>query len=100
MINQGITKHKTSTLNELEILAECEPDSLILAYPITSKIKSERLSKIVKKFPKTKFSTIISTQYHYDLIKEINNLDDDLIFENEVKSKFINSIDFAGTTDN
>ena len=75
LINQGITKHKTSTLNELEILAECEPDLLILAYPITSKIKSERLSKIVKKFPKTKFSTIISTKYHYDLIKEINNLD-------------------------
>ena len=75
LINQGITKHKTSTLNELEILAECEPDSLILAYPITSKIKSERLSKIVKKFPKTKFSTIISTKYHYDLIKDINNLD-------------------------
>ena len=62
-------------LKWLEILAECEPDLLILAYPITSKIKSERLSKIVKKFPKTKFSTIISTKYHYDLIKDINNLD-------------------------
>ena len=75
LINKGITRHKTSTLNELEILAECEPEELILAYPITSKIKAERLSKIVNKFPKTKFSSIISNRYHYDLIEGINNLD-------------------------
>tara|TARA_A100001037_G_scaffold190257_1_gene170354 strand:- start:15333 stop:16481 length:1149 start_codon:yes stop_codon:yes gene_type:complete len=74
LIENGIKKHKTSTLNELEVLAECNPESLVLAYPITSKIKSRRLLKIINKFPNTKFYAIISNVFHFDLIKDIDNL--------------------------
>jgi len=74
LIASGITRHKTSTINELEILAECKPEELILAYPIASKLKANRLSKIIEKFPDTKFSTIVSNIYHFDLVKDIENL--------------------------
>jgi|TARA_B110000263_G_scaffold219300_1_gene206449 D-serine deaminase-like pyridoxal phosphate-dependent protein len=74
LIDHGITRHKTSTLNELEILAECNPEELILAYPIASKLKANRLKNIVKKFPDTKFSTIVSNKFHFDLVKNIGNL--------------------------
>ena len=74
LIDNGIKKHKTSTLNELEVLAECKPEILILAYPITSVIKAKRLENIVEKFPETKFYTIISNTFHFDLIKDIDNL--------------------------
>ena len=74
LIDNGITRHKTSTINELETLAECKPEELILAYPIASKLKANRLETIVKKFPDTKFSTIISNNFHFDLVKDIGNL--------------------------
>ena len=74
LIKNGITRHKTSTLNELEVLAECEPEELILAYPISSIKKIERLQKIINKFPKTKFSTIASNNFHLNLLKDLNGL--------------------------
>jgi len=74
-ISRGIKRHKTSTLEELETLAECSPDELILAYPISSKIKAERLGKIIKKFSHIKFSAIIGTVYHLDLLSSIEGLD-------------------------
>jgi len=74
LIKNGIKRHKTSTLKELEVLAECGPEGLILAYPIASLAKSNRLETIVEKFPKTKFSTIVSNKFHYDLVKDIKNL--------------------------
>ena len=73
LIDNGIKKHKTSTLNELEVLAECKPEILILAYPITSVIKAKRLENIVETFPSTKFYTIISPPFHFDLITYISN---------------------------
>ena len=75
LIENGLKKHKTSTLNELEILAECKPETLILAYPISSEVKAKRLEKIIKIFPETKFYTIISNPFHFDLVKDIVNLD-------------------------
>ena len=74
LIDNGIKKHKTSTLNELEVLAECNPDTLILAYPVTSITKAKRLENIVENFPNTKFYTIISNNFHFDLIKNVKNL--------------------------
>ncbi len=74
LIDKGLKKHKTSTLNELEVLAECNPETLILAYPITSVTKVNRLEKIIEKFPETNFYTIISNTFHFDLIKDIKNL--------------------------
>ena len=74
LIKNGITRHKTSTLNELEVLADCEPEELILAYPISSLKKIERFQKIINKFPKTKFSTIASNIYHINLLKNIEGL--------------------------
>ena len=74
-IENGITRHKTSTLEEIEVLAECSPEELILAYPITSKIKADRYSNIIKKFSNIKFSSIIGSVYHLELASQIENLD-------------------------
>ena len=58
----------------MEVLAECKPEVLILAYPVTSEIKAKRLEHIIEKFPQTKFYTIISNTFHFNLIKEVKNL--------------------------
>ena len=74
-IDHGIKRHKTSTLEEIEVLAECSPEELILAYPITSKIKADRYSKIIKKFSNVKFSSIIGSVYHLEIASQIEELD-------------------------
>jgi D-serine deaminase-like pyridoxal phosphate-dependent protein len=74
LIDRGITRHKTSTINELEILGECEPQELILSYPIASKIKAQRLQKIINKFPKTNYSSIVSSIYHVELLNDLEGI--------------------------
>jgi len=74
LIDKGITRHKTSTINELEILGECEPQELILSYPIASKTKAQRLQKVINKFPKTNYSSIVSSIYHVDLLNDLKGI--------------------------
>ena len=74
-IARGITRHKTSTLEEIQILSECNPEELILAYPLASEIKAKRYSEIINQNKNIKYSAIAGTVYHLDILSKIENLD-------------------------
>jgi diaminopimelate decarboxylase len=55
---QGITKFKCATIAEAEMTASCgAPDVLIAYQPVGPNVR--RLLELVKRFPATKFSTIV-----------------------------------------
>jgi D-serine deaminase-like pyridoxal phosphate-dependent protein len=56
-LDLGITKHKCATIAEAEMLGGLNVPDVLLAYPIVGP-NCERLAKLVRKFPGTKFSTL------------------------------------------
>jgi D-serine deaminase-like pyridoxal phosphate-dependent protein len=56
-LEAGITKHKCATIAEAEMLGELGVPDVLLAYPIVGP-NCQRLAKLVRKFPKTDFSTL------------------------------------------
>ena len=79
-IARGITRHKTSTLEEIQILSECNPEELILAYPLASEIKAKRYSEIINQNKNIKYSAIAGTVYHLDILSQIENLEDEKVW--------------------
>ncbi|HLP16015.1 MAG TPA: D-TA family PLP-dependent enzyme [Bacteroidota bacterium] len=58
LIDEGITKFKCATIAEAEMLARAgAPDVLIAYQPVGPKV--ERISELTRKYPGTKFSTVI-----------------------------------------
>jgi D-serine deaminase-like pyridoxal phosphate-dependent protein len=57
-LEAGITKHKCATLAEAEMLASVGAPDVLIAYPLVGP-NVERLAKLMQKFPKTRFSTLI-----------------------------------------
>jgi D-serine deaminase-like pyridoxal phosphate-dependent protein len=57
MLHAGITKFKCATIAEAELLGIVEAPDVLLAYqPLGPKL--ERFARLIKKFPKTKFSCL------------------------------------------
>jgi len=57
MLDSGIRKFKAATIAELEMLAMIQAPDVLLAYPPTGP-KIERLIRLIKKYPGTKFSCL------------------------------------------
>lgn len=57
-LDLGIVKHKCATLREAQVLAECRAPDVLIAYPQVGPA-IERLSRLVKEFPETRFSTTV-----------------------------------------
>lgn len=53
----GITKQKCSTIAEAELVARCGVADVLLSYPVVGP-NTDRLAKLVKAYPGTKFSAI------------------------------------------
>jgi D-serine deaminase-like pyridoxal phosphate-dependent protein len=65
----GIEKFKCATIAEAELLGLCEAKDILLAMqPVKSQL--ERFFKLIKKYPKSKFSTIIDNP---DTLSSINS---------------------------
>lgn len=56
-LEAGITKHKCATLAEAEMLASVGAPDVLISYPIVGP-NCGRLAKLMKKYPKTRFSTL------------------------------------------
>lgn len=54
----GIDKFKCATLAEAELLARCDAKDVLVAYPLTGPAP-ERLSKLQKSYPGTRFSCLV-----------------------------------------
>ena len=57
-IEAGISKHKCATLAEAEMLAQADAPDVLVAYPLVGP-NTDRLARLMKKYPKTRFSTLI-----------------------------------------
>src|SRR6476469_2055448 len=53
----GITKQKCATIDEAEMLAQCEVPDILLSYPMVGP-NCARFAQIVAKYPGSRFSTI------------------------------------------
>ncbi len=60
MISIGITDFKSSTIAEAEMAASVGAESVLIAHQLVGP-KIKRLARLIKEFPKTKFTTIIDT---------------------------------------
>jgi D-serine deaminase-like pyridoxal phosphate-dependent protein len=60
-LDAGITKHKCATIAEAEMLGELGVPDVLLAYPMVGP-NCQRLARLVRKFPKTAFSTLADHQ--------------------------------------
>lgn len=61
MLHAGITKFKCATIAEAEMLAQCGAPDILLAYQPTGP-KIERLLKLIKNYPHSKFSCLIDSE--------------------------------------
>jgi D-serine deaminase-like pyridoxal phosphate-dependent protein len=67
----GIQKYKCATIAEAELLGLCEAEDILLAMqPVGSQVK--RFFELIKKFPKSKFSTIIDNPITLKKISSIS----------------------------
>ena len=57
-LEAGITKHKCATVAEAEMLAQVGIPDVLIAYPLVGP-NTERLAKLMKAYPRTRFSTTI-----------------------------------------
>jgi D-threonine aldolase len=58
LLNAGVTKHKCATIAEAEMLAAVGAPDVLIAYPLVGP-NVGRLAHLIRKFPDTKFSTLI-----------------------------------------
>jgi len=58
----GISRFKTATLTETEMVAAAEGSHVLLAYPLVSEIKIDRFISLQKKYPGTRFQLITAHQ--------------------------------------
>lgn len=54
----GISRFKTATLTETEMVAAAEGPQALLAYPLVSRVKIDRFISLQKKYPRTRFQLI------------------------------------------
>jgi len=57
-LEAGVTKHKCATIAEAEMLADAGAPDVLVAYPLVGP-NPMRLAALAKKFPNTKFSSLI-----------------------------------------
>jgi D-serine deaminase-like pyridoxal phosphate-dependent protein len=57
-LDAGITKHKCATVAEAEMLAQVGAPDVLISYPLVGP-NVERLAKLMKKYPKIRFSSLI-----------------------------------------
>src|SRR5262249_50550080 len=57
-LEAGIAKHKCATIGEAEMLAQVGAPDVLLSYPIIGP-NCQRMANLVKKYPKTRFSTLV-----------------------------------------
>ncbi len=60
MMKSGISKFKAATIAEAEMLAIIKAPDVLLAYPVIGP-KIRRLIRLIKKYPDTKFSSLIDS---------------------------------------
>src|SRR5262245_15167995 len=58
LLDAGVTKHKCATIAEAEMLASIGTPDVLIAYPLVGP-NVGRLVHLIRKFPNTKFSTLI-----------------------------------------
>jgi D-serine deaminase-like pyridoxal phosphate-dependent protein len=58
LLDAGVTKHKCATIAEAEMLAAVGAPDVLIAYPLVGP-NVGRLAHLIRKFPGTKFSTLI-----------------------------------------
>jgi D-serine deaminase-like pyridoxal phosphate-dependent protein len=58
LLDAGVTKHKCATIAEAEMLASIGAPDVLIAYPLVGPTVG-RLVHLIRKFPGTKFSTLI-----------------------------------------
>lgn len=58
LLDAGVTKHKCATIAEAEMLASIGTPDVLIAYPLVGP-NVGRLAHLIRKFPNTKFSTLI-----------------------------------------
>jgi len=54
----GLTKHKCATLAECEMVAQCGPADILLAYPLVGP-NPERLARLVQQYPQSRFAVTV-----------------------------------------
>src|SRR5258708_6801416 len=58
LLDAGVTRHKCATIAEAEMLAGVGTPDVLIAYPLVGP-NVGRLAHLIRKFPGTKFSTLI-----------------------------------------
>jgi D-serine deaminase-like pyridoxal phosphate-dependent protein len=58
LLDAGVTRHKCATIAEAEMLASAGAPDVLIAYPLVGP-NPDRLVELVRKFPKTAFSSLI-----------------------------------------
>ena len=58
LMDAGVTKHKCATIAEAEMLATANAPDVLIAYPLVGP-NLGRLTVLIRKFPRTAFSTLI-----------------------------------------
>ena len=76
LLQSGFTQFKCATIAEAEMLAEAQAPDVLLAYQPVGP-KAERLSRLVRQFPKTIFSCLVdnieTANQLNDIFKKINH---------------------------
>lgn len=65
----GIRKFKCATLAEAELLAQCEAEDVLVAYPLTGPGPA-RLASLQKKYPSTRFSCLVDNLETLEIIEK------------------------------
>ncbi len=69
LLDAGVTRHKCATIAEAEMLAAVGAPDVLIAYPLVGP-NVGRLAHLIRKFPNTKFSTLID---HPDAARTLAN---------------------------
>jgi len=69
-MGQGINKFKCATIAEAELLAQCNAQDILLAMQIVG-ANIRRFLSLIKKYPDSKFSTLVDNQ---DTLNEIGEI--------------------------
>lgn len=85
-LDAGITKHKCATVAEAEMLAQIGAPDILIAYPLVGP-NTERLAKLIKKYPKSRFSSLIDHPKSLEAIAKVmtaNGLTHDALIDLDV----------------
>jgi D-serine deaminase-like pyridoxal phosphate-dependent protein len=69
MMEAGISKFKCATIAEAEMLSRCEAPDVLLAYQ-PGFVKLQRLLKLIKRYPHTRFSCLVDNQESAGMFSE------------------------------